>query len=120
MFGLAKVSLLRPIGMTYADLAAVLLTAVSVIVAVFGVLMALLALWGYRHFKDVAKSASESMAMKVARDEVEREMREGTAGRLIDQKVFEAMESADGGRYEAWKESREEERQKFGDLEQSD
>ncbi|MBR9972691.1 hypothetical protein [Magnetospirillum sulfuroxidans] len=51
---------LRPVGMSYAELAAVLLTAVGVIVAIFGGVLALAAVWGFNQLKRDAISAAET------------------------------------------------------------
>lgn len=112
---------IRPEGMTYAELAAVLLAAASVMVAVFGVSMAVLALWGYRQFKRVAKGASSDIAREVASKEVLNELREGAAGNLIDQKVLEAMDEVlSSGKFDAWREEREAERKRHTDLDKEE
>ena len=49
---------LRPAGMSYSDLAAVLLTAVAVIVAIFGGVFALAAIWGFAQLKQEAVRAA--------------------------------------------------------------
>ena len=51
---------LRPVGMSYADLAATLLSAVGVIVAIFGGVLALAALWGFNQLKRDAVAAAVS------------------------------------------------------------
>lgn len=90
-------------------------------VAVFGVSMAVLALWGYRHFKKVAKVASSDIAREVASKEVLDELREGAAGTLIDQKVLEAMDEVlKSGKFDAWREEREAERERLKDLDEDE
>lgn len=111
---------LIPQGMTYAELAAVMLAAASVLVGVFGALVAFLALWGYRSFRVIAKTASTETARKVARSEVQKEMREGVAGSVIDQKVMDAMEAARNGKYDAWREEMSKQRQELLELDESD
>ena len=107
--------------MTYAELAAVLLAAASVMVAVFGVSMAVLALWGYRQFKRVAKVASSDIARQVASKEVLNELREGAAGNLIDQKVLQAMDEVlRSGKFDAWREEREAERKRHTELDEEE
>ena len=44
--------------MTYPELAAVVLTSVAVLVTVLGVFIAVLTVWGYSQFKDIARSAA--------------------------------------------------------------
>lgn len=44
--------------MSYSDLAALLLTAVAIIVTVLGVFIAILAFWGYSQFRRSSKSAA--------------------------------------------------------------
>lgn len=57
---------LVPAQMTYSDLVAVLLTGVSLVVSIFGVIMAVLAIWGYAHFKRVVQDASVESARVAA------------------------------------------------------
>ncbi|NOW46686.1 uncharacterized membrane protein YcjF (UPF0283 family) [Novosphingobium sp. SG751A] len=52
--------------MSYPDLAATLLAAVSVIVALFGGLLALAALWGFSQMKEEAKKASIEASVEQA------------------------------------------------------
>jgi hypothetical protein len=111
---------LRPEGMSYAELAAVLLGSVSVLVAIFGVLMAVLALWGYRHFRNVAKRASAEIARNVASKEVLKEMRDGVAGSVIDQKVLEAVDAMRNGKYDAWREARDAASQRLNELDRAE
>lgn len=49
---------LSELGMSYSDLAAILLTSVAVIVTVLGVFIAMLAFWGYSQFRKSAKNAA--------------------------------------------------------------
>lgn len=58
---------LVPNGTTYSDLAALLLTAVSVVVAIFGGVLALAALWGFNQLKkDAVSAAANAGATEVA------------------------------------------------------
>lgn len=63
-----------PVGVTYGDLAAIALTAVTVLLAVFGLAAAFAALYGYREFMRrsaaVASSAAEKEAKAVATETV--------------------------------------------------
>lgn len=107
-----------PDEVSYTELAAVLLTAVSVLVAVFGVVVALLAVWGYRNFRRVAKSAAEIIAREVASAEVVKEMREGAAGSVIDEKIFGALDAMKNGKYEVWREERDAQTARMNALDQ--
>lgn len=49
---------LSELRMSYSDLAALLLTAVAIIVTVLGVFIAILAFWGYSQFRRSSKSAA--------------------------------------------------------------
>ena len=62
---------LRPVGMTYAELAATLLTAVGVIVAIFGGVLALAAIWGFNQLKRDAIAAAENAGSTEIREQVE-------------------------------------------------
>lgn len=62
---------LRPVGMSYAELAATLLTAVGVIVAIFGGVLALAALWGFNQLKRDAITAAEAAGSVEIREQIE-------------------------------------------------
>lgn len=62
---------LLPDSMSYPDLVASLLAAVAVMVAIFGVVMAVLAIFGYRHFKSVVEKASKASAEEVINNSAE-------------------------------------------------
>jgi hypothetical protein len=80
---------LSPVGMTYADLAAVLLSAVGVIVAIFGGILALAAIWGFNQLKRDAISAAENAGSAEIREQIEngtiRDYIQGEVGRLADE-----------------------------------
>lgn len=82
---------LRPIGMSYADLAATLLSAVGVIVAIFGGVLALAALWGFAQLKRDAIAAAEIAGSREIREHIEngaiREYIKGEIVRLTDEEV---------------------------------
>lgn len=50
---------LRPVDMTYADLAATLLSAAAVLLTIIGIFVAALAIWGFAAFRSVAKTAAK-------------------------------------------------------------
>jgi|GEM_PF-3255914 len=60
-----------PVGMSYADLAAVLLGAVGVIVAIFGGVLAIAAFWGFAQMKAEAVSAASTAALQELREQIE-------------------------------------------------
>jgi len=62
---------LRPVGMTYADLAATLLSAVGVVVAIFGGVLALVAIWGFNQLKRDAISAAETAGSAEIKEQIE-------------------------------------------------
>lgn len=62
---------LRPAEMSYADLAAILLTSVAVIVAIFGGVLALAALWGFNQLKRDAVSAAEKAGLGEVKEQIE-------------------------------------------------
>lgn len=74
--------------MSYADMAALMLGAVGVLVTVLGVFMAILALWGYSQFKVAASNA--------ALDHVKSELEEGQLrdelNKLLVQEVIKQMD----------------------------
>ena len=80
---------LRPVEMSYADLAATLLTAVGVIVAIFGGVLALAAIWGFSQLKQDAIRAAERAALKEVKEQIEngsvRNYIQGEVERLADE-----------------------------------
>lgn len=58
-------------GMTYADLAAVLLSAVGVIVAIFGGILAIAAFWGFEQMKLEAVRTATDAALAETREQIE-------------------------------------------------
>jgi len=57
--------------MSYPDLAAILLTAVGVIVAIFGGVLAIAAVWGFTQLKRDAVNAAEQAAVNELREQIE-------------------------------------------------
>jgi len=62
---------LWPVDMSYADLAATLLAAVGVIVAIFGGVLALAAIWGFNQLKRDAISAAQAAGASEIREQIE-------------------------------------------------
>lgn len=62
---------LRPVGMSYAELAATLLSAVGVVVAIFGGVLALAAVWGFNQLKRDAIAAAETAGSAEIREQIE-------------------------------------------------
>lgn len=52
----------------YKDLISILLTAVTVVLAVLGIGIAILAIWGYKEFMTKAESKAEEAASKIAKE----------------------------------------------------
>lgn len=61
---------LHPVGMSYADLAAILLTAVGVIVAIFGGVLALAAVWGFNQLKRDAVGAAHAAGTTEIKEQI--------------------------------------------------
>lgn len=59
---------LAPANMTYADLAAVMLGAVAALIAVLGVFMAVLAVWGYSQFRVFVEGAATTRVSQAMED----------------------------------------------------
>ncbi|MBF0857633.1 hypothetical protein HKD24_00175 [Gluconobacter sp. LMG 31484] len=57
--------------MSYADLSAVLLSAVGVIVAIFGGVLAVAAFWGFNQVKQDAIQAAEKAGMREMKEQIE-------------------------------------------------
>ncbi len=58
-------------GITYADLAAILLSAVGVIVAIFGGVLAIAAFWGFEQMKLEAVRTATNAALAETREQIE-------------------------------------------------
>ncbi|TCP97390.1 hypothetical protein C8J46_10612 [Sphingomonas sp. PP-F2F-A104-K0414] len=58
-------------GMTYADLAAILLSAVGVIVAIFGGVLAIAAFWGFEQMKLEAVRSATNASLAETREQIE-------------------------------------------------
>jgi hypothetical protein len=82
---------LSEIGMSYADLAAILLGAVAIIVTVLGVVMAILAFWGYSQFRKSSKTA----AVQFVKSELEKGKIRTEISEII---VAEVIKQLDDGR----------------------
>lgn len=102
---------LQPVGMSYADLAATLLSAVGVIVAIFGGVLALAAIWGFNQLKRDAVAAAENAGSTEIREQIEngalREYIKGEIGRLtveeinsdrMEQRIKERVDAVTFGR----------------------
>ncbi len=63
---------LTPAEMSYPDLAATLLAAVGVIVAIFGGILAILAIWGFNQMKDDAVRAAALSGAAEVRAQIEK------------------------------------------------
>lgn len=85
---------LKPVGMSYADLAAILLTAVGTIVAIFGGVLALAALWGFKQLKRDAVEAAEAAGATEIKEQIEngtiRDYIKGEIERLADEEFKSA------------------------------
>lgn len=80
---------LQPVGMSYAELAATLLTAVGVIVAIFGGVLALAAVWGFNQLKRDAIGAAHAAGSAEIKDHIKsgdiRDFIKGEIERLADE-----------------------------------
>lgn len=70
-------------GISYPDLAAILLTAVAVIVAIFGGVLALAALWGFAQMKAEAVRSATNASL----DETKEQIENGSIRRYIEDEV---------------------------------
>jgi hypothetical protein len=98
---------IKPLGITYSDLISTLLTAVALIIAVFGVVMAVLAIFGYQHFKTVvertSKESAEDIAAKTAKEIVDDKVNSDEFKQLIVLAVANRMTDAEkDGSLAAW------------------
>jgi ABC-type multidrug transport system fused ATPase/permease subunit len=91
---------LVPEEMSYADLSAVMLSAVSVLVTILGVIVAIVAIWGYSHFKGIAETSAKS--------QVSNEIENGALKHHLENSVtsFMQREFGDAGKLRALLEER--------------
>lgn len=61
---------LEPSSMSYSDLAAILLTAVAVIVTIFGGVLALAAIWGFNQLKQDAVNGAKAAGSTEVREQI--------------------------------------------------
>lgn len=80
---------LAPQGVDYIDLAAVLLTAVGVLVTVLGVAFAIAAIWGYTELKRSAVMAAETAALEEVKEQIEN----GDIRRYLERAINEEINS---------------------------
>lgn len=105
-------------GMSYQDLAAIVLTAASLMVAIFGATFALIAVWGYTQFKRGVKSRTKSVVEGVIREHLVDELKNGPSRTVLDEIVAQFLSSAreKPGTAEAWVSAREEAKQALREL----
>lgn len=75
---------ISPAGMQYADLAAVMLGAVAVLLAIFGLFLAVFAIWGYSQFRSIVEGAATRHASQ--------SIKEGELKELVEEKALQFME----------------------------
>ncbi len=80
---------ITPNGVSYTDLAAVLLTAVGVLVTVLGVIFAIAAFWGFAELKRSAVNAAEAASI----DHVREQIKNGSVRDYLSKAVSEEIES---------------------------
>lgn len=61
----------KPANVEYTDLAAILLTAVAVIVAIFGGVLAVAAIWGFRQIKEDSRMVAERETKSEIKEQIE-------------------------------------------------
>ena len=74
---------LTPLGMQYADLAAVMLGAVAVLLTILGVFLAIFAIWGYSQFRSIVEGAAVRHASQ--------SIREGELKDLVEERAVAFM-----------------------------
>ncbi|ANY20522.1 hypothetical protein A6F68_02014 [Tsuneonella dongtanensis] len=80
---------LTPNGFSYLDLAAVLLTAVGVLVTVLGVAFAIAAVWGFSELKRSATLAAQEAAVEEVKEQIEN----GEIRRYLERAISEEINS---------------------------
>jgi uncharacterized membrane protein len=85
---------LRPT-MAYADLAATLLAAVGVIVAIFGGVLAIAALWGFQQMKQEAVRSATSAALEEVKEQIENGLIRRDILEEVEARITEIVASPD-------------------------
>lgn len=99
---------LKPVGMSYADFAGILLTAASLIVAVAGIAVALLGLWGYTQFTKIVAEGTKRSVIEIAPGLLAEELRDGASKQVLIALVAQYLvDAADPGVGTALSEGRE-------------
>lgn len=131
---------LRAEGLSYAELAAVLLGVASLMVGIIGIGVAILAIWGFKYFKQIAVSEAqkkvatelgsgesqrliEETARSTATSKVEMELVRGDARKILESEVARAIATAlaNGGLAGAeLADSRREEQAKYPELDEDE
>lgn len=103
-----------PESMTYSDFVAVLLTAISTLVAVIGLAIAIFAIWGWAQFR----KGVEAKITEITPTFLSKELQDGGARQLLDNLVvdFFRAELAKPGAAEAWASERDRRRGDLADL----
>ena len=104
----------KPASMSYSDFVAVLLTAISTLVAVIGVAFAIFAIWGWAQFR----KGVEAKITEITPTFLAKELQEGGARQILDNLVvdFFRAESAKPGSAAAWASERARQRDDLSEL----
>lgn len=105
-----------PSALTYGDFVAILLTAVSTLLAIFGIVLAVFALWGWSQFRrGVAMKISEIMPGVLSK-----ELKSGSTRLVLDDLVidFFRTELAKPGVAEAWAAERQRRAEELNELDE--
>jgi len=105
---------IHPSAMSYGDFVAVLLTAISTLVAVVGAAFAIFALWGWAQFR----KGVEAKIMEITPGFLAKELQEGGARRVLDNLVtdFFRNELAKPGVAAAWAAQRDRTNEQLAEL----
>lgn len=106
-----------PSAMSYADFVAVLLTAISALVAVVGVALAVFALWGWSQFRRGVQAKIAEITPRLLAEE----LRSGSTRQVLDDLVvdFFRTELENPGVAEAWAAERKRRQDELEELDQS-
>jgi hypothetical protein len=109
-----------PRGISYADLIAVLLTGVSLIVAVFSFGLGIFAIWGITQFRKLVEKRTHAAVLEFTPALLVEELRLGQSRTVLVNLVTEffANQKSQPGVGEAWNEQRKEEVAELNQLEE--
>lgn len=90
---------LRPEGMSYAELSAILLAVAALVVGVFGIAVGFFAIWGFNYFKKLAVTEARIVVEKDLQNGISKILISEIAQNVTAQKVDEEFQNGDAKKF---------------------